>query len=206
MNPQNIEQESFRIIAEQMRFLEVPEEEMRVRMRIAHATADIEFAANCLFHPDAVRAGVDAIRGGCTITTDVEMVRAGIRRNAAERFGGEVRCFLYEDGVAEEATREGTTRSVTAIRRATSVMEGGIVAIGNAPTALFELCRIIEGHRAKPALVVGIPVGFVGAAESKEACARLAVPYITNRGRRGGSAVAASAVNALLALAAEDRL
>lgn len=193
MTGHEIEKKSFAIMDRLMQECRYEEPDRQIVLRIAHATADVEFAGTCVIHPRAMEAGVKAVRSGRNIVTDVRMVQAGIRSAAVEAYGCEVRSFLYDDGVAQEAWAEETTKSAVAMRRAAGFMEGGIVAIGNAPTALFELINLIRKGTARPALIVGTPVGFVGAAESKALCETLEIPFVTNRGDRGGSPVAAAA-------------
>lgn len=183
-----------------------PEELRPVAARIIHATGDP--ALGCLLQasPGAIHAGTAALAAGAPIWTDVQMVRAGIRRDASSRLGATVRCLLEE---AETTTKpgpngSGRTRTMQALEALKAEMAGSVVAVGNAPTALFQLLENDPGRG--PALVVGVPVGFVGAAESKARLIREAPwPYITVRGTRGGSPVAAAAVNALLLAALGER-
>ncbi len=199
--PREIYKRSFALIREAFgeRWPEGPEQE--VYKRVAHTAADVDFALTFKISPRALEAGVRALRAGCGIVTDVSMVASGIRKEAPGRFGCAVHCLLYDDGVAAEAAERGTTKSAVAIGRAAPLYEGGIVAIGNAPTALFELIDLVQAGKANPALVIGVPVGFVGAAESKQELMASSIPYISNPGRRGGSPFAATIVNALATLA-----
>ncbi len=180
--------------------------EWPVVRRVIHATADFEFAweSGLVFHPRAVEEGLRAIRAGKPVVADVEMVRAGINVVRLRRHGGSVHCFIGDPDVIAEARREGTTRAVVSMRKAAPLMDGAIVAVGNAPTALFEVVRLVKEGKVAPGLIVGVPVGFVSAPESKEALRSLDAPYITNVGRKGGSAVVAAIVNALLVLAGEE--
>ncbi len=198
MKPHEIESKSFEIIRSRLGDYEAPEAVLDVVIRIAHTTGDVEFAKRCTVPEASVRAGVEALRAGGNVVTDVEMVRTGIRSAQVERLGGKVLCFLNDPQVAERARSRGTTRSAAAMVEAADHMEGGVVAIGNAPTALFALCDMVEAGTSRPALIVGVPVGFVGAAESKERLTGLDIPYITVLGERGGSPIAAAAVNALI--------
>ena len=200
MSPEEIERKSFQIIKEKLEHLQVSDDEREIITRVAHATADIKFAQSLIFHPQAIKAGVFAIKSGRNIITDVEMVKAGIRAKQLSKFGGKVICLLNDSKVVQVARKNKTTRASVSIRKAIPFMKEGIVAIGNAPTALFELCKLIEEKKVKPALIVGIPVGFVGAEESKKKLCKLSVPFITNEGAKGGSAVAASIINALIKL------
>ncbi len=201
-NPREIESKSFRIIAEHLAGVELPEREKAIVTRVIHATVDLTYATELIIHPAAVDAGLNAIRSGKNIITDATMVRSGVNKKLLATFGGEALCFLNDEGVIKEAKETGLTRSMLAMRKAAEVADGAIIAIGNAPTALFEICELVKKGLAKPALIVGVPIGFVGAAESKEELLTLDIPYITNKGRKGGSSVAASTVNAILKIAA----
>ncbi|MEE4113731.1 MAG: precorrin-8X methylmutase, partial [Desulfobacteraceae bacterium] len=156
-------------------------------------------------HPRAILSGVSAIRQGCPIVTDTNMARAGIRQRDLARFGGTVNCYMTDERVAETAARKGITRAKAAVDVAAPLLSGGIYVVGNAPTALLRLIERIDQGTVHPALVVGLPVGFVNAAESKALLLECDVPYITNVGRKGGSNVAAAVVNALIIKAGEDR-
>ncbi len=174
--------------------------------RVVHSTADFEYAALMRASPGAVEAGVAALRQGSPVVADVNMVRVGINARQVAALGGKVVCFVSAPGVEELARREGITRSAAGIRRAAELglVDGGLVVVGNAPTALEEVIRLVQDEGCRPALIVGVPVGFVGAAESKAALAALeTVPWITVEGVKGGSAVAVAVVNALLQLALE---
>lgn len=201
-DPRAIEQKSMSIIEENLPgLLARPVGEREIIKRVVHTTGDLTVADLVLIHPRAVESGLCAIRSGRPVVTDINMLKAGINAGRLTAFGMSAQCYISDPVVAEEAKREGLTRAMVAMRRAAKETPGGIVAIGNAPTALFELCELIERGEASPALVVGTPVGFVGAKESKEALVALNTPYVTIPGTRGGSAIAASVVNALLYLA-----
>lgn len=203
MKPEEIEAESFRIIEREAGAHGFPEEAWRIVRRIVHTTADFDYLETIRIHPQAIAAGIAAIRTGGPIFTDTQMALAGIQKRLLERFGLRAVCEVDSRAVREAAERAGTTRAAAAVEAAASRMAGGIYAVGNAPTALLRLIALVRGGAAKPALIVGFPVGFVNAAESKEALAALDHPHITALGRKGGSNVAAAAVNALLLLAAE---
>jgi len=205
LKPEEIYKRSFSLIRDAFSDFTAPEKESFIYTKIAHATADVEFAKTFLISDDAVESGIKSILNNKNIVTDVSMVKSGIRINLFEGYTGEVRCFLYDADIAGKAVSRGTTKSAAAITKASEFMEGGIVAIGNAPTALFELIDLIKEGKAKPALIVGIPVGFVGAAESKEELSRLNIPFITNLDKRGGSPIAAAVVNGLITLAGKSR-
>lgn len=185
------EVESYRILRERVELSAHPPQVAAVIARVIHASADLEFATSMRVTPEAVDAGVDAIAGGSAVITDVEMVRAGITSVPTV-------CYLREVTTAPE----GVTRSAQAMRVAAERHpSGAVVVVGCAPTALFEAVRLVEGGVFSPAVVVGLPVGFVGAAESKDAAHASSVLSITNIGEKGGSAVAAAAVNAMVRLA-----
>ncbi len=160
------------------------------------------------FSPDAVRLGIEAIRNGRGVVTDTNMALAGINKRLLARFQITASCFVADPEVAETAAQAGTTRSIMAMRKCASVPGIGIFVIGNAPTALFELLRLTREEGLRPDLVIGLPVGFVGAEESKEQLIREAavrdIPFISNHGRKGGSNIAAAVMNSLLQLAAGE--
>jgi precorrin-8X/cobalt-precorrin-8 methylmutase len=170
--------------------------------RVIHATADFDFASRgkILFHPDAINSAFAAIRKKCAVVTDVDMVLAAINKKSLADLGLSTACYISDSQVADESKRLGKTRSEMAMRRASAEINGGIVVIGNAPTALYEVINMVKEGAVKPALVVGMPVGFVSALESKEELSRTDVPFITNVGRKGGSPAASSIINALLLL------
>jgi precorrin-8X/cobalt-precorrin-8 methylmutase len=199
-----IESESFRIIRSQMGPHGFSELEEAVVVRVVHATADFDFVHSLRFHPYAVSAGIEALQRGCIIITDVRMVQTGISRPLLSLLGGQVVCGINDKSAHERAGREGTTRAVAAMRKLVPKMGGGILAIGNAPTALLEVLRLVREDGIRPALVVGVPVGFVSAVESKDDLTNIDVPYIAALGRKGGSPVAVAIVNALLRLAVEE--
>jgi len=170
--------------------------------RVIHTTGDLGCVSMVSISPGAVEAGLAAIRGGRAILTDVNMLRTGLIAGRMEKFGVIAHCLISHPGVVEEAREQGVTRAMLAMQKGAGLAEGGIIAVGNAPTALFEICRMVREGLLRPALVVGTPVGFVGAAESKEelleTSAATGLEYITLPGTRGGSTIAASIVNALL--------
>lgn len=174
--------------------------EWQVVRRVIHATADFEFQAITTFHLQAVSAGIAAVRRGAPIITDVQMIEAGLNRDRLGVFGCRVYNFISAPDVIAEAKSSGETRAVLAMRRARALLDGGIAAIGNAPTALLEISRLVREEGIRPALVIGVPVGFVNAAESKEEILGLPVPAIVTRGRKGGSPIAVAILHALLAL------
>ena len=198
--PQDIEAESFRIIERELGPTAFSAEEFAVVRRTIHATGDFSFAENLRFHPQAVAAGLAAIRAGKNILVDVNMAASGISANLLARFGGRVICRVAEPETAALAKASGTTRSDAAIARSAGD-NIGIVAVGNAPTALLKAMALISQGLFVPDLVIGVPVGFVNAAESKALLAEQRYPFITALGRKGGTPVAVAAINALLRLA-----
>jgi len=201
-----IERESFRIIGEELDESGFPPSELPIVKRVIHSTADFDFQDIIRFSPGAVAAGTGAVKNGRNVITDVRMVDAGITRARLKPFKVNVYCFSSDEDVAREADREGITKTAASMRKAARFMEGGIVAVGNAPTALVELLRLIKQGAPAPALIVGVPVGFVGAKESKEELQRSGCEYITTVGRKGGSTVAAAITNALVIEAAQAAL
>ena len=204
--PMEIENRSMEIIAPHLEGLNLDEAQTKVYSRIIHAAGDVEYAPIIRIHPDAISAAQKAIKSGCNIYTDVEMVRTGINKRKLASFGGEVFCLVADPKVAAVAKEQGITRSMAAMRAFGKKLDGAIVAIGNAPTALFEVLRMIEEDGIRPAAVVGIPVGFVGAADSKEELAKnTKVPFITVAGTKGGSPIAAASINAIMYLIDNSR-
>ncbi|MDQ0875016.1 precorrin-8X/cobalt-precorrin-8 methylmutase [Paenibacillus sp. V4I3] len=202
VQPQEIEEKSFEMITEELGEHSFTAEQYPVVQRVIHASADFELGRSLVFHPRAIEAGIAAIRAGKIVVADVQMVQVGISKPRIEQFGGDVRVYISDKDVMEEAKRLNTTRAIISIRKAIKEADGAIYAIGNAPTALLELIRLVKEGIAKPGLIVGVPVGFVSAAESKDELAKLDIPFITNIGRKGGSPVAVAAVNALSIMAA----
>ncbi|KJS87898.1 MAG: hypothetical protein JM58_02740 [Peptococcaceae bacterium BICA1-8] len=199
INPWEIEKESMQIISELLGSKDWPSLKKAVVHRIVHTSGDPDYANWVEYHPQAFDAGLTALKSGCTIITDVEMVSTGVNKKTLNHLGVRSTCFLNHPEVYELAQKTGETRSMTAIKLAADQMTGSIVAIGNAPTALFTLLDLCESKKVKPALIIGTPVGFVGAKESKERLIMEApVPYITVRGTKGGSPIAAAIINALM--------
>ena len=203
MRPEEIERSSFQIIDQEAGPHQFNAQQWSIVRRIIHTTADFEFKEMVRFHPDALSAGIKAIRNGKMVITDTNMARVGIRRKECEYFGGQVKCYINDPRIHEKAAATGGTRAKAAVDMAVSDMKEGIYVVGNAPTALLRLIDLVAEKKAHPALIVGLPVGFVNAAESKTALMEMDYPYISNVGRKGGSNVAASVVNALAILARE---
>lgn len=205
LGPGQIEARSMEIIDTQVGAHSWPPEAWQVVRRMIHTTADFDWARITLIHPEAIERGVRALRRGCTIFTDTQMARMGISAWRLAPLGARVRCLMAEEEVKARAAAEGTTRAVAAMDLAVQMDPEALFVVGNAPTALLRLVQHAEAGRARPALVVGLPVGFVNAAEAKETLAHSRLCHITAQGPKGGSAVAASAVNALAILAGEER-
>lgn len=198
-NPVAIEERSMEIIAPHLAGLNLGDDEKKIYSRIIHASGDVEYAPIIKIHPQAVSAAKAALLRGANIFTDVEMVRRGISIRTFTKFGGEIFCKVSDVDVREYAKREGITRSMAAMRIFGKRLDGEIVAVGNAPTALFEVLRLAHEENIRPAVIIGVPVGFVGAAESKaQLAAQDDIPYITVAGTKGGSSIAVAAVNAIL--------
>ena len=202
-----ITEESFRIIRHRLGPTDIPPDSLELIVRVAHTTGDVDFAKTFLFSSGSISAGLEAIRSGKPVVCDVGMVKTGIRAAPLEAFGSRCLCLLDEEDTIALAGREGITRSAAAFRRAggAGLLDGAVIAVGNAPTALFELMALAAAGAAKPALVIGVPVGFVGALESKIALSKTALFHFTNLSERGGSPIAAALVNGLAFLASEPR-
>ena len=206
--PADIERTSIAIITRELDELGLtpPPETAAVVKRVIHTTADFDYAKNLRFTPGAVQAAVRALQRGAGIVTDTNMALAGISRPGLAKLGCEAVCYMADPAVAEAAKQAGTTRAVAAVHRAAREHPGAILAVGNAPTALLTIAEEIEAG-LRPALVIGVPVGFVNVVESKETlfavCEQHGVPAIVAMGRKGGSNVAAAICNALVYSAAE---
>ena len=203
---QSIEDQSMQIIESEIGSHKYNEQEWPIVRRIIHATADFDFARDnkIIFHKDAIKTGINALKNGCNIIVDVNGVIGGFNKQNLKDFGNNVICNISNPLIVDEAKKFNKTRAQTSMRMAASEMSEGIVVIGNAPTALLEVIQMIQEGVTTPALVIGIPVGFVSSPESKEAIQALDVPYITNKGRKGGSPCASSIVNALYKLLREN--
>ena len=204
MKGNEIEAESFRIIEEEAGDHGLDERHWPIVRRMIHTSADFEYIHTARFHPDAVEKGIRAIQRGEMIITDTAMAMAGIRKKTAERFGCRVECLISRPDVVQTARENDRTRAEAAVDTAVESVDSGIFVVGNAPTALMRILELVRRGRAAPSLILGFPVGFVNAAESKESLLFVDVPFITNAGRKGGSNIAAAVVNALL-ITAEER-
>ncbi len=198
IKPMDIEARSFAIITELLGDRKLDPENELVIKRVIHTSADFDYADNLVFSPHAVQKGIEALRGGCDIVTDTQMAKAGINKTILQKLGGQVHCFMSDPDVAAEAKERGVTRAIVSMERAAKLERPCIFAIGNAPTALVSLHGQMQKGLVHPALVIGVPVGFVNVVESKELIIESDVPHIVARGRKGGSNVAAAICNALL--------
>jgi precorrin-8X/cobalt-precorrin-8 methylmutase len=201
----SIEDGSFAIIDQEAGDHRFPPEQWQVVRRVIHATADFEFKDLMRFHPEAVRSGIKALRGGCPVIVDVKMISAGLNEDRLNAYGCRTHCFISDDDVISAAKAANSTRAIEAMRKAKrlGLLGGAVIAIGNAPTALIEVARLVAEADLRPALVIGVPVGFVSAAESKDVALRMGAPHIVARGRKGGSPIAVAIIHALLLLSAE---
>ena len=198
IKPMDIEKRSFEIITEILGDRKLDPENELVIKRAIHTSADFDYADNLTFSPHAVKIGIEALKNGCDIVTDTQMAKAGINKTILGKLGGEVHCFMSDPDVAAEAKERGITRAIVSMEKASKLPKPVIFAIGNAPTALICLKEMMDAGKVKPALIIGVPVGFVNVVESKELIIASDVPYIVARGRKGGSNVAAAICNAML--------
>jgi precorrin-8X/cobalt-precorrin-8 methylmutase len=206
VKPDEIEKQSFRMIGELLGGRSFDSWREPVIKRVIHTTADLEYADSLLFSENAVQRGIAALKAGSCVVTDTRMAEAGINKRALSSCGGKVKCFMDHAVVARQAQAMGVTRAALSMDKAVRTVRGGIFAIGNAPTALIRLYELIVSDRARPELVIGVPVGFVNVTEAKELLKTTSVPYIIAEGRKGGSNVAAAIVNALLYMAGNGRV
>ena len=196
--PADIEERSMEIIGQELGERVFPADQLPVIKRVIHTSADFDYADNLVFSAGAVEKGIAAIKGGCTIVTDTQMAFSGVNKRVLEKFGGKAVCFMSDPDVAAEARERGETRATVSMERAAALEGPVILAVGNAPTALVRACQLMDEGKFRPALVIGVPVGFVNVVESKELLLTMDVPRIVARGRKGGSNVAAAICNALL--------
>ena len=197
--PEEIEKTSFAIIEGELveRGIRVEEDKKPVLYRVIHTTADFEYANTLTFSDQALEKAKEAIKRGAHIITDTQMAYAGINKKKLADFGGEVHCYMADEDVAKEAKERRTTRAMVSMEKALRRKGELIFAIGNAPTALLRLKEAVD-QGERPALIIGVPVGFVNVTAAKELILQTKIPYIVNRGRKGGSNVAAAICNALL--------
>ena len=198
--PSDIEKESFRIIQEELDKMgkKIPEEIRPTVFRAIHTTADFDYADTLTFSKNAVEIAKNAIQKGTHIVTDTNMALSGINKKSLAKYGGEVHCFMADEEVMRIAKERGVTRAVVSMEKAAELNVPLIFAIGNAPTALVRLKELIDEGKIRPELIIGVPVGFVNVVEAKEMILESNVPYIVNRGRKGGSNVAAAICNSII--------
>lgn len=201
MKPMDIETRSFEIISKELGERVFDRQNEPVIKRVIHTTADFEYADSLCFSEDVVNKAIAFIKEGACIVTDTQMAMSGINKPALSRLGCEVQCFMSDEDVAQQAVKEGNTRAAISMRKAARVKKPLIIVVGNAPTALIELDKLIKNAGILPKLIIGVPVGFVNVVESKELIMKAGIPYIVAMGRKGGSNVAAAIVNALLYMA-----
>lgn len=198
MKPMDIEKRSFEIIGSLLGEGRIDAENEAVVKRVIHTSADFDYVENLIFSEGAVKKGMAALKNGCDIVADTQMAKAGINKTILGKLGGEVHCFMADEDVAAEAKQRGVTRAVVSMEKAAALAKPCIFAIGNAPTALIRLDEMIKKGELNPALIIGVPVGFVNVVESKDLILASDIPHIVARGRKGGSNVAAAICNALL--------
>lgn len=198
--PSEIERKSFEIIENELkeRGIEIPLEQKPVTMRVIHTSADFEYAQTMRYSDNAIEIAKKLILSGAHIVTDTNMAKAGINKKTLEKFGGEVHCFMADADVASEAKERKTTRAAVSMERACQLGKPVIYALGNAPTAMITLYEMMERKIYVPPFIIGVPVGFVNVVAAKELFLNSTVPYIINKGRKGGSNIAAAICNALL--------
>lgn len=198
VKPRDIERRSFEIITEELGDKKLDPEKELIIKRCIHTSADFEYADSLCFSEGAVEKAMEALKNGACIVTDTQMGRSGINKRALARYGGEVYCFISDEDVVETAKKNGTTRATASMDKAAEMKKPLIFAIGNAPTALVRLYELMEEGKINPALIIGVPVGFVNVVQSKELIMESKAPYIVAKGRKGGSNIAACICNALL--------
>lgn len=198
MQPADIEKQSFAIITKELGARTFPAGVAEVVKRVIHTSADFDYVDNLCFSENVIEQAKDALRAGATVVTDTNMALAGVSKGTLARFGGKAVCFMADEDVARQAKARGVTRAAISMEHAAALPGPLVFAIGNAPTALIRLHELIREGAVQPALVIGVPVGFVNVVESKELFLGGKTPYIIARGRKGGSNVAAAIVNALL--------
>lgn len=198
--PEEIEKRSFEIISAELkqRGIDLPEEEAMITKRVIHTSADFDYTKTLSYSKDAVRVAKELILHGADIVTDTNMALSGINKKKLAQFGGQVHCFMADEEVEKIAKQRGTTRAAVSMEMASKLTKPVIFAIGNAPTALIQLYEMMQTSDWRPAFVIGVPVGFVNVEAAKELIMETDVPYIVNRGRKGGSNVAAAICNALI--------
>ena len=200
VRPQDIEKRSFAIITKELeeKGITIPKEQEMVTKRAIHTSADFEYAETMTYSKHAIAVAKQLIKNGADIVTDTNLALAGINKKELEKYGGRAHCFMADEDVARIAKERGVTRATVSMEKASRIEKPVIFAIGNAPTALIELYEMIQNGSYRPTFIIGVPVGFVNVEAAKELIIKTDVPYIINRGRKGGSNVAAAICNALL--------
>lgn len=200
VRPQDIEKRSFAIISQELeeKGIVLPKEQELVTKRAIHTSADFDYAKTMTYSAHAVGIARKLIQNGADIVTDTNMALAGVNKKELAKYGGEAHCFMAEEEVAKIAKERGVTRAAVSMEKAAQIEKPVIFAIGNAPTALIELYEMIQSGKYRPAFIIGVPVGFVNVEAAKDLILKTDVPYIINRGRKGGSNIAAAICNALL--------
>lgn len=200
VRPQDIEKRSFAIISKELeeKGIVLPKEQELVTKRAIHTSADFDYAKTMTYSAHAVGIAKKLIQNGADIVTDTNMALAGVNKKELAKYGGEAHCFMAEEEVAKIAKERGVTRAAVSMEKAAQIEKPVIFAIGNAPTALIELYEMIQSGKYRPAFIIGVPVGFVNVEAAKDLILKTDVPYIINRGRKGGSNIAAAICNALL--------
>lgn len=198
--PEEIEKKSFAIIAEELkkRGISLPKDQEMITKRVIHASADFDYADTMVFSKGAVSIAKELLKNGADIVTDTNMALSGINKKILSQLGGRAHCFMADEDVARTAKIRGVTRASVSIEKAAHIEKPVLFAVGNAPTALIQLYEMAKGRKWRPAFVIGVPVGFVNVVAAKELITEMDVPYIINKGRKGGSNVAAAICNALL--------
>ena len=207
MPPKEIEKKSFEIISGELleRGIFLPPEEEMITKRVIHTSADFDYADTMTYSEDAPGIAKRLLSKGADIVTDTNMALAGINKKALAGLGGEAHCFMADEDVAQLAVKRGITRAAVSMEKAKEIKKPVIFAIGNAPTALIRLYEMMEESHWRPAFSIGVPVGFVNVEAAKELIMRTEIPYIINRGRKGGSNIAAAICNALLYELSQER-
>lgn len=198
--PEEIERKSFAIIAEELekRGISLPKDQEMITKRVIHASADFDYADTMVFSKGAVSIAKELLRNGADIVTDTNMALSGINKKILSQLGGCAHCFMADEDVARTAKIRGMTRAAVSMEKAARIEKPVLFAVGNAPTALIQLYEMAQGRKWRPAFVIGVPVGFVNVVAAKELITEMDIPYIINKGRKGGSNVAAAICNALL--------
>lgn len=198
VKPMDIERKSFEIITEKLNGRYFGKDNDGIVKRVIHTSADFDYADNLVFSDGVVQKALDALKRGACIVTDTNMAFSGINKKIVTQLGGEVKCFISDKDVAEAAKQRGITRAMVSMEKACTIKGELILAIGNAPTALIWIDKLVKEGKLNPRVVIGVPVGFVNVVEAKELIIKSSIPYIVAKGNKGGSNVAAAIINALI--------